>query len=148
MKPFRHFLSATILCFAGILIVQAQESEPLLAVSNPTLEATSKRKASPSIDFTKGQTQAQFKNLQNYVANNIKYPEIAQKNSLEGSVSVLVHISEQGKITDAKVIQSLGLGCDEAALDLVSNMPTWTPASNAGVFVKSKQVIEINFRLQ
>ncbi len=148
MKYFPSLLLVVTFCLFSASVLQAQKSEPLLAVNNQAMEATTNKAPSASIDFTKGQTQAQFKDLQQYVATNLKYPKLAKKNSVEGVVNVLVHISQNGEITDAKVIKSLGFDCNEAALDLVRNMPSWIPASNAGVFVKSKQVIEINFRLQ
>jgi len=148
MKSFPSLLLVVTFCLVSASVLQAQKSEPLLAVNNQTTEVMTSRSASASIDFTKGQTQAQFKDLQQYVATNLKYPKLAKKNSVEGVVNVLVQVSKNGEITDAKVIKSLGFGCNEAALDLVRNMPAWIPASNAGVFVKSKQVIEINFRLQ
>ena len=67
---------------------------------------------------------------------------------MEGRVSILVEISATGKISSKKVMHSLGYGCDEAALTLIGNMPNWTPASNYGVPVRSKKILELSFRLR
>jgi protein TonB len=43
------------------------------------------------------------------------YPEIASKAGVEGIVVLKIEIDEKGNVVDARVLQSLGAGCDEAA---------------------------------
>lgn len=75
------------------------------------------------------------------------YPDLARSYTIEGTVKILVVISSQGKVTQAKLVDGLGFGCDEAALKLVSNMPNWKPASNYGVPVQTKKMLEFDFKL-
>ncbi len=51
----------------------------------------------------------------------VVYPEVAQDNYIEGTVLVL--LSFDGQIHDAKIIRSLPGGCDQAALDALKNLP-------------------------
>ncbi|MEL7121117.1 MAG: energy transducer TonB, partial [Bacteroidota bacterium] len=101
-----------------------------------------------SLDFSKGQKIAHFKNLDAYVAKHLIYPEMAKKLNIEGIVTLQVEISPKGKITDSKIVDALGYGCDEAALELVKKMPLWTPASNYGVPVKTNRLLQFNFSLK
>lgn len=99
-------------------------------------------------NFEAGQRLAQFKDFGAFVSNHLVYPELARENGIEGRVEVLLTISDQGKVLSAKIVKSLGLGCDEAALAVVREMPDWTPAMNCGIPVKSKNIVAIDFRLR
>ena len=99
------------------------------------------------INLAAGQHPPQFDDWDNYVKGKSIYPQLARENGIEGTVSVLVYVSEKGQVTKARLIKGLGYGCDEAAINLVYAMPDWTPASNFGIPVKGKKVLEISFRL-
>ncbi|WP_373549460.1 energy transducer TonB [Haliscomenobacter sp.] len=104
-------------------------------------------KDSLKIDLVAGQHPPSFDDWDNYVKGKSIYPQLARENGIEGTVSVLVYVSEKGQVTKARLIKGLGYGCDEAAINLVYAMPDWTPASNFGIPVKGKKVLEISFRL-
>ena len=63
--------------------------------------------------------------IQTYV--EAPYPEAAKAAGLEGTVLLLVEIDEAGAVVNAEVLQPIGNGFDEAALDAVKQM-TFTPA--------------------
>ena len=104
-------------------------------------------KDSLGINLAAGQHPPCFDDWDNYVKGKSIYPQLARENSIEGTVSVLVYVSEKGEVTKARLLKGLGFGCDEAAINLVYTMPCWTPASNYGIPVKGKKVLEISFRL-
>ncbi len=54
-----------------------------------------------------------------FISTNLKYPKEAKKNKIEGTVIVKYTIDYKGKVTDAKIIKSLGHGCDEEALRVI-----------------------------
>ncbi len=64
----------------------------------------------------------QFKNQVQAV-----YPEAAKNANLEGVVMLQVDIDASGFVMDVKVIQSLGSGCDEAAVNAMKQS-TFSPA--------------------
>lgn len=99
-------------------------------------------------DFSAGQTPAQFDNLEDYVAEHLVYPDLAKENTLEGTVNVLLTISSRGEIIATEITNSLGTTCDEAALEMINEMPRWNPANNYGIPIKSKKMIAINFTLR
>ncbi|AEE52769.1 energy transducer TonB [Haliscomenobacter hydrossis] len=100
-----------------------------------------------NIDLAAGQHPPRFEDWDNYVKGKSIYPQLARENGIEGTVSVLVYVSEKGQVTKARLLKGLGFGCDEAAINLVYAMPCWTPASNYGIPVKGKKVLDISFRL-
>ena len=85
--------------------------------------------------------------LNAYLIKNLKYPEIARKNKVEGKVMVRFIVDEQGRITDPEVTRGVGSGCDEEALRVIKNMPPWKPAMNKGKPVKVYYVLPIKFSL-
>ena len=90
-----------------------------------------------------GGRQAMFQ----FVEQHITYPETAWAYGLEGSVIVQVHITSSGNVTDPTIIKGLGLGCDQAVLDLVEQMPDWKPALENGHPVASTIQIPMAFSI-
>jgi len=80
------------------------------------------------------------------IFSKVKYPPIAKKAGLEGKVYLLAMINEDGSVQDVQVIKGVGGGCDEAAMKAVK-VAKFTPGSNAGVPVKVKLSLAIDFKL-
>ena len=76
----------------------------------------------------------------------IVYPELARVVGIDGKVSVLASIDENGFVTEAKIIKGIGAGCNEAALDAVKNTK-FTPAMKDQKPFKVDVVIPIVFSL-
>jgi protein TonB len=92
---------------------------------------------------------AQFDgNMYKYLSEVIKYPTMARDMGIEGKVYVKFIVGKNGKIRDAKLLNSIGGGCDEVALNAVKNMPKWKPAENAGEPVASYFTLPIKFKLE
>jgi protein TonB len=75
-----------------------------------------------------------------------EYPESARAAGVEGKVRLQLTISEQGKVIDVKVLESLGHGCDEAAL-AVARTYEFEPATRDGQPVATTITIGIRFAL-
>jgi len=91
--------------------------------------------------YTKVDTLPQFpggmKALGKYVdGKNHHYPKEARKNNIEGKVMIQFLINEDGTPSDFKVVEGIGYGCDEAALEAFKKMPKWKPAMINGTPVK------------
>lgn len=63
-----------------------------------------------------------------YVRDNRVYPESAMQRGAEGMVYIQFIISVWGEISNVQVKRSLDPELDTIALNLVRNMPLWTPA--------------------
>jgi protein TonB len=82
-----------------------------------------------------------------WLGKNIKYPQVAKENGIEGKVYVQFIIDEKGKVRDAKVVRGIGGGCDEEALRVVKEMPEWKPGKQRGKPVRVQFTIPIHFQL-
>ena len=80
------------------------------------------------------------------ISKMIKYPPKAKKEKVQGMVYVQFVVDEKGKISSQKVIRSLGAGCDEEALRVVSKLKI-KPGYEKGVPVKVKMTLPFRFKL-
>ncbi len=55
------------------------------------------------------------KAMSDFVAAQIKYPEEALRDQIEGVVVLVIDINHQGKVVKTRIKQSVGHGCDEEA---------------------------------
>ena len=83
-----------------------------------------------------------------YLAENIKYPEVARDSRIVGKVYVQFVVERNGSITNVAVKKDIGGGCGEEAERVVLSMPRWKPGKVGGRTVRSQFVLPINFILK
>lgn len=84
-----------------------------------------------------------------YLTANVKYPEEAQKNGVEGRVLVQFVVDKDGSITKVKVLRSSGVKAfDNEAIRVISSMPYWKPGTVRGKNVRVKYKLPVNFSLK
>ena len=89
-----------------------------------------------------------MKALGKYVdGKNHHYPEDARKNKIEGKVMIQFIINADGTPSDFKVVQGIGYGCDEAAVEAFKKMPKWKPATVDGKPVKFRTQMGYLYKL-
>ena len=74
--------------------------------------------------------------LYKYLAQNIKYPQLARDNNITGRVYVTFVVERDGSITGCKVLRDIGGGCGAEAVRVVKSMPKWTPGKQRGKAVR------------
>ena len=82
-----------------------------------------------------------------YIARNIKYPETAKKEKIEGRVFVTFVIEKDGQVSSAKILRDIGGGCGEEAIRVVKNMPKWKPGTQRGNPVRFQFNLPVSFML-
>jgi len=79
---------------------------------------------------------------------NLKYPEIALKAGVTGTVVIQAVIDESGNILETSILKSLGNnGTTEAAISAIRSVK-WTPAKQRDRPVKVRIAIPVTFKLQ
>ncbi len=73
-----------------------------------------------------------FKALFDFMYTNMQYPAEAIKKEIEGVVYVKFIVDEYGNISNPIVVRSVGGGCDEEAVRIISLMPQWKPGAENG----------------
>ena len=84
-----------------------------------------------------------------YFQQNINYPKEARKKGQEGKVFVKIRVIENGSIDTSFVIRTSSYPLlDDAAVQCIQNMPTWTPGYKDGIPVKVSIIIPVSFKLE
>lgn len=82
-----------------------------------------------------------------YLEANIQYPAVARENNVQGKVIIVFVIDTDGSVTEVKVLQGIGSGCDEEAARVIKLSPKWTPGMQNGRAVRQQFTIPISFTL-
>jgi TonB family protein len=96
---------------------------------------------------TQDSVDCTFLKVLNHMKTNIKYPEEAMKNKVEGQVVTEFIIEANGSISNAVVKKGIGSGCDEEAIRVVNMMPAWIPGMQNGQAVRVKMTLPVVFQL-
>ena len=75
-----------------------------------------------------------------------EYSEEASKAKHQGTVVLVIEVGEDGRAHNIRVIQSLGLGLDEKAIQAVQKWK-FVPGKKDGIPVKVRANVDVNFRL-
>jgi TonB family protein len=81
------------------------------------------------------------------IQRDLRYPKLAKEFLVQGKVYVEFVVDKSGKLQGARVIEGLGGGCDEAALDALKKRRQWTPGKVRNKVVNQKMVLPIAFKL-
>lgn len=86
------------------------------------------------------------KMMDDLFAIGIKYPTKAMKKNIQGEVVISFFIDENRNTFDYTIEKGIGGGCDEEALNAVTQLPAnWIPGTLDGNTVVAKYFIAINF---
>lgn len=83
-----------------------------------------------------------------YIQKNLQYPLMARESDISGTVAVRFVVNEDGSISNIEVLRGIGGGCDQEAISVVKNMPTWKPGKQNGKPVKVYFTLPIKFKLE
>ena len=86
--------------------------------------------------------------LLNYLMENVKYPEDAEKQKIEGRVIAIFVVETDGSISNVEVVKPVFPSLDAEAVRVLSAMPKWTPGKQSGKAVRVKYTVPINFQLK
>ncbi len=85
--------------------------------------------------------------LMQWLGANVRYPEEAAKNKIEGRVVVQFIVEKDGSVSNARVVRSIDPLLDAEALRVMNQMPRWTPGKQGGKEVRVKFNVPISFKL-
>jgi TonB family protein len=87
------------------------------------------------------------KALLTWLSDNLRYPEEAVKERIQGRVMLSFLVEKDGSISDVIVVRSVAEPLDKEAVRLINTMPKWQPAMKDGEPVPCKYTLPITFRL-
>jgi|SRR5688572_9719058 len=115
------------------------------------VEEVMKDEGDDDVIFTVVEQQAEFAGgyeaMAKFLSKNVKYPAVARRMGVEGSVFVSFVIDREGKISDPQVIKGVSAECDKEAIRVIQLMPPWRPGKQNGKAVRCRFVLPIKFKL-
>ena len=128
--------------------MSAQKVEETTEVANEE-SAEKGPKKSPKKVYDYIEDMPTFKgNLNQWLLLNMKYPVEAMNKKEQGKVIVQFIVSENGEVSEPKIIRSVSPALDKEACRVVLAMPKWNPGKLKGKPVAVRYMLPISFRLQ
>jgi TonB family protein len=88
------------------------------------------------------------KAFNDFIYSNLKYPQEAVKNKIEGIIICKYDIDHEGNVIDVKVVKGLGYGCDEEAVRVIKKLKFEVPKNPRGMRIIFHKDIKIQFKMQ
>ena len=93
--------------------------------------------------FPGGQTA-----LMQFLRDNIRYPQIAIENNIQGRVTLQFIVNTDGSIVDIRVVRGADPLLDREAVRVVQSMPNWSPGKQGNQPVRVRFTLPVNFQLR
>lgn len=84
---------------------------------------------------------------QQYITVNLRYPQTAKDNGIEGVVAIVFTVKTDGSIGNIKIKRMVDPDLENEAIRLVKQMPNWVPATDNGTPVESSAEVDVPFTL-
>ncbi len=135
----KELLMAIAFLLAGITAFSQTEPEPV----KPREEIIYDVVHEPA-DFPGGMAA-----LKKYLAENMRYPQNAAENGLQGKCFLQFYVMNDGSIRNIKIKKGVPdcPECDAEAIRLVKGMPKWVPGKLDGKPVNSTFNLPVSFKL-
>ncbi|PKO97844.1 MAG: hypothetical protein CVU14_09205 [Bacteroidetes bacterium HGW-Bacteroidetes-9] len=82
-----------------------------------------------------------------FLQDNLRYPDKAREDGIQGTVYISFVVETDGAITDIRVLRGIGSGCDEEAVRAIKKMPRWIAGKQRGKPVRVQFNMPIVFTL-
>ena len=83
-----------------------------------------------------------------WVQQNVKFPQIALENGIQGRVVLSFVIEKDGRLTNIQVLQTPDRSLSDEAIRVLSKSPKWTPGKQRNQVVRVKYTLPVDFRGQ
>lgn len=120
--------------------VQLSTAEAVAVRSMASAAAAEKRTKS-----VRPEPEGGYGNYYRYIAGAAKLAPDARKADVRGNVQVEFQVNTDGSLSNFKVVQGLGYGCDEEAVRAIQDGPKWTPGKVNEEAVVKKVSIPVPF---
>lgn len=88
-----------------------------------------------------------FSLLQQYIQQQLKYPEAAAAAGITGTVRLDFVIETDGIVSNIRISNSVGGGCDNEAIRILQHL-RWKPGIKEALAVRSHAFLDVTFQLE
>ena len=85
--------------------------------------------------------------LMKYLSKKVKYPPLALRMGVEGTVYVAFVVTKEGTIDAVSVVKGISKECDEEAARVIGSMPAWKAGKQNGRAVPVKYTLPVRFKI-
>ena len=128
-------------------MVEEFASRPATAVETAPAPDGDSNKTFTTVEIKPEFPDGGDKGLLEYISKNIRYPEAAMKNNIQGRVVLQFVIKADGSIGEGKVLRSKGPELDAEAIRVIKSLPKFIPGKVAGKPVNVWYTIPVSFKL-
>ncbi|NLK92108.1 MAG: TonB family protein [Bacteroidales bacterium] len=89
-----------------------------------------------------------FEELVKFIGKNIKYPEKAINDSIQGRVFLTFIVKSTGQVVDREIKKGLSLEIDLECKQMLNKMPDWNPAIIDNKPIDYRVTFPITFKLR
>lgn len=111
-----------------------------------------KKAPEPEKIFTAVEEQPKFPGgdaeLYKWLSKNIRYPEMAAQNNIQGRVTVQFVVEKDGSVGEVKIVRGKDPDLDKEAVRVVKSLPKFIPGKMNGQNVRVWYTLPISFKLQ
>lgn len=86
--------------------------------------------------------------FRNWVQQNVRFPQIALENGIQGRVVVTFVIEKDGRLTNIEVLQTPDRSLSDEAIRVLNKSPKWSPGKQRNQPVRVKYTLPVDFRVQ
>ena len=86
--------------------------------------------------------------FRNWVQSNVKYPQIALENGIQGNVVIKFVVEKDGKLSNIQVLQTPDKTLADAAVQVLQKSPKWKPGKQRNKPVRVTYTLPVSFRIQ
>lgn len=151
LPAFALLVAGNISCSQDASQTEDAKEEVVAPVSPEAKEAPADSTAKEEV-FMVAEQMPEYpggmKEMLKFLQENVKYPENAMKNNVQGRVIVQFVVEKDGTPTEFKVLRSVDPDLDAEALRVMKAMPKWKPGMQKGQVVRVKFTVPVSFKLQ
>jgi TonB family protein len=81
-----------------------------------------------------------------YLEKNLRYPELALENNVEGRVTIQFTVETTGELSNFRVLKGIGSGCEQEVIRLIQRGPKWAPTKRDEVAIRDRVKVRVRFR--
>ena len=148
----KNLILFSVVCFSFISHVNSQTDSYFGKTSDGTIVLIATEKWDTTTIYTLVEENPEFpggkKELDKWLAANLKYPAIAREEGIEGSTYIGFVVEKDGSITEVQVKRGIAGGCNEEASRLIKSMPKWKPGKQNGQVVRTAYTLPVKFKLE
>ncbi len=83
-----------------------------------------------------------------FIYDNIKYPELAKENNIQGKVILRFCVTYKGTVDQVSIVRGVDPSLDNEAIRVIKMLPLWKPGKQGGKPVNVWYSVPINFQLK